>query len=206
MANGNETFLAINASAQPPQLQAFRDKSGLERVVLANRGDLQRLLSCFFGQPIGCEIIYANTSPRTQPASPEFPITQMRQVRLTCGLRTVCTATSTVTITAPEPERLILDEKYPLGQMFQMLRRVPAFSLLNISTSHVNGKEELQRIYKLETDGVACATVEVFPDRTMFSQGEAWLHNEDLIMEQLSMDLGPSGGLASLASMPLSMS
>ncbi|EIW79918.1 hypothetical protein CONPUDRAFT_126365 [Coniophora puteana RWD-64-598 SS2] len=200
MTSGNETF--------PINQQAFRDKSGLERVVLANRGDLQRLLSCFFGQPIGCEIIYTNTSPRTQTASPEFPITQMRQVRLTCGPRTVCTATSTVTITAREPERLLLDEKYPLGQMFQMLRgRAPAFSLLSVSTAPgvMSGKEELQRIYKLEADGVVCATLEVFPDRNMFALGEAWLRDdEDLIMQQLGVDLAASGGLASLSTMPLS--
>ncbi|KAH7927467.1 hypothetical protein BV22DRAFT_1045383 [Leucogyrophana mollusca] len=151
------------------------DTTGLERIMLAAQGDLQRLLSTFFARPIFIECIYANASSRLKPASPENPITQSRQVHLKCASRVVCVATSTVTITSPECERLFLDEKFPIGQTFRQLRRNPRFSLLNVETHAVGGKRELRRTYRLETEGFVAEILEVFPDRDMFVKGEAWL-------------------------------
>jgi len=143
--------------------------------MLAAQGDLQRLLSSYFARPIFIELIYAHCSPRLKPASPENPISQSRQVHLVCASRTVCIATSTVTITSPDCERLFLDEKFPIGQTFRQLRRHPKFSLLNVETRATDGKRELRRTYKLETEGFAAEILEVFPDRDMFVRGEAWL-------------------------------
>lgn len=131
--------------------------------------------SAFFGRPINVKCIYANTSPRTRPASPEHPITQSRQVHLLCANRVVCIATSIVTITCPESERLFLDDKFPIGQTFRQLRRNPRFSLLSVETPTVRGKRELRRTYTLETEGFQTEILEVFPDRDMFSRGEDWL-------------------------------
>ena len=122
--------------------------------------------------------IYANTSPRLLPASPEHPITQSRQVHLVCVNRVVCVATSIVTITSPESERLFLDDKFPIGQTFRQLRGNPRFSLLNVETPIVRGKRELRRAYTLETVGFQTEILEVFPDRDMFSRGEDWLFEE----------------------------
>lgn len=151
------------------------DTTGLERIMLAAQGDLQRLLSSYFGRPIFLELIYAHCSSRLTPASSENPITQSRQVHLVCASRTVCIATSTVTITSPQCERLFLDEKFPIGQTFRRLNRTPKFSLLNVETQAIDGKRELRRTYKLETEGFVAEILEVFPDRDMFVRGEAWL-------------------------------
>lgn len=151
------------------------DTTGLERIMLAAQGDLQRLLSSFFGRPIFIELIYAHCSPRLTPASSDNPITQSREVHLVCESCTVCVATSTVTITSPQCERLFLDEKFPIGQTFRRLNRTPKFSLLNVETQAIDGKRELRRTYKLETEGFVAEILEVFPDRDMFVRGEAWL-------------------------------
>lgn len=131
--------------------------------------------SAFFGRPIDVTCIYANASPRVRPASPEHPITQSRQVHLLCANRVVCIATSIVTITCPESERLFLDDKFPIGQTFRKLRRNPQFRLLNVETLTARGKRELRRTYTLETEGFQTEILEVFPDRDMFSRGEDWL-------------------------------
>lgn len=134
--------------------------------------------STFFARPIHVTCIYANTSPRSYPASPEHPITQTRQVHLACANRVVCIATSIVTITSPESEQLFLDDKYPIGQTFRKLGRTPQFSLLDVETLTVREKHELRRRYTLETEGFQTEILEVFPDRDMFSRGEDWLLEE----------------------------
>ncbi|KAI0048734.1 hypothetical protein FA95DRAFT_1005763 [Auriscalpium vulgare] len=151
------------------------DVTGIERIMLSAQGDLQRLLSSFFARPIDINRIYAHTSPRTHPASEERPLTQRREVHLLCARKTACVATSTVTITAPQCERLFLDEKFAIGQMFRKLQRTPEFALLDCGAGVENGKRTLWRRYVLATEGFECDITEVFPDRDMFLGGEAWL-------------------------------
>lgn len=165
--------------------------------MLAATGNLQRLLrqvllwsdlsrhlelnvsySTFFARPIGITVIYAPAPDRSHPATPETPLVQERQVHLVCSGRTVCVATSKVTLTAALPERLLLDEKYPIGQLFRQMQLVPAFSLINVETKLVEGKRVLERLYKMEVPGIVCEIEEVFPDRDMFIQGAPWLDNE----------------------------
>jgi hypothetical protein len=161
--------------------------------MLSAHGDLQRLLrlvfalassasevstiscSAFFSQSINIKTIYAHTSPRTHTASPEEPITQRREVHLLCSGKTACIATSTVTITTPLVERLFLDEKFAIGQMFRRMQTPPQFALLECGSKFEAGKPVLWRRYTLSTDGFLCDIVEVFPDRDMFVQGEQWL-------------------------------
>ncbi|KAF8550934.1 hypothetical protein OG21DRAFT_1513404 [Imleria badia] len=170
---------SYNAASTNVKLSCIPDDTtGLERIMLAAQGDLQRLLSAFFARPINVKCIYANASPRVRSASPEHSITQSRQVHLLCANRVVCVATSIVTITSPESERLFLDEKFPIGQTFRQLRRNPQFRLLNVETLTVRGKRELRRTYTLETEGFQTEILEVFPDRDMFSRGEDWLLEE----------------------------
>ncbi|KAI0030078.1 hypothetical protein K488DRAFT_72493 [Vararia minispora EC-137] len=156
------------------------DVTGLERIMLMARGELQRLLSTFFAETISIKTIYANTSPRTTPASPEQPITQKREVHLVCKGKTVCVATSTVTLTSPECERLFLDDKYAVGQMFRKMGTPANFDLLDtgVCVDDVTGKRELWRRYVLAMPGFECEIVETFPDRDMFTRGAAWLTDE----------------------------
>lgn len=176
---------SFNSASTHVELSCIpEDTTGLERIMLAAQGDLQRLMSSFFARPIFIELVYANGSARLKPASPEHPITQSRQVHLVCASRIVCTATSNVTITHPDFERLFLDDKYPIGQTFRKMLRHPRFSLLDVQTQVVSGKRELRRTYTLETEGFLCEILEVFPDRDMFVRGEAWLTESKLELEQ----------------------
>lgn len=133
-------------------------------------------------------------------ASPSSPITQTRQVHLQCGGKIACTATSIVHITSPEVAHLFLEEKYAIGQMFRRMEKVPAFELLSVGigpvpseddkkrpsyltafpsrkSSDQNG-EQLWRKYKLVIPDFECEILEVFPDRSMFADGDAWVNGE----------------------------
>ncbi|KAI0057196.1 hypothetical protein BV25DRAFT_1872467 [Artomyces pyxidatus] len=166
---------SFKANATSVEFTWPADVIGLERIMLSAHGDLQRLLSSFFARPIEINRIYAHTSPRTHVASPEAPLTQNREVHLLCSRKTVCVATSTVTITSPLCERLFLDEKYAIGQMFRKMGTAPEFALLDCGASIENGKRKLWRRYILATEGFECDITEVFPDRDMFLRGESWL-------------------------------
>ena len=135
-------------------------------------------LSAYFSRTITIECIYTRTERRGGSASIDNPIRQARQVHLKCGSRLLCIATSLVTVTSPECERLLIDEKTALGQIFRRLKVYPEFSLLHVDAKVVNGKRELNRTYLLETEGISCEILEVFPDRDMFDLGEAWLDQD----------------------------
>ncbi|KAI9449460.1 hypothetical protein BJY52DRAFT_250544 [Lactarius psammicola] len=152
--------------------------TGLERIMLSARGELQRLLSAFFSRTINIKSIYEHTSPRTHTASPEEPITQRREVHLLCGDKIVCIATSHVTITTPHCERLFLDEKFAIGQMFRKMQTPPQFALLDCGVKVEDDKDTLWRRYTLSTEGFVCDIVEVFPDRDVFKLCEQWLDEE----------------------------
>ncbi|OSD02779.1 hypothetical protein PYCCODRAFT_1366858 [Trametes coccinea BRFM310] len=170
-----DTYTGASTSIE---IDCPEDVTGLERIMLVAQGDLQRLLSAFFARTITIECIYSRTGPRGSGASSQNPISQARQVHLKCGTRILCIATSSVTVTSAECEKLLLDEKFALGQIFRHLRRYPEFSLLSVGAQIVDGKRELRRTYRLETQGISCEILEVFPDRDMFSLGEAWLDSE----------------------------
>ncbi|KAG8736657.1 hypothetical protein FRC10_009065 [Ceratobasidium sp. 414] len=144
--NANETSFTFN---WPSSL------SGIERVALSARGDLQRTLSA----PVSS-------------ASLAEPLEQVRSVDLVCNGRVVCMCTSTVRMTSPAAARLVLADKYPIGQVFRALGRAPAFQLLDVGINE-DGKG-LWRIYTLETEEFQCRIREEFPDRAMF-HCEGWL-------------------------------
>ncbi|KAG6847777.1 hypothetical protein H0H93_006047 [Arthromyces matolae] len=131
-----------------------KELTGLERIALSAKGDLQRVLSAFFARPITIATIYSNTYyhpkihepsvplvlPNTaaiDAASRESPIVQKRQVHLQCSSKVVCVATSTVRITSPTVANLFLVEKYAIGQMFSRMDKVPEFELLSVGLGPV---------------------------------------------------------------------
>ncbi len=76
--------------------------------------------------------------------------------------------------------------------MFRRLEKLPHFDLLSVGlgpyshdgdvspdiysfNSHATPPRELWRRYKLAVPSFDCDIVEVFPDRRMFTHGEAWL-------------------------------
>ncbi len=125
---------------------------------------------------------------------PEHPITQKRQVHLVCSSRTVCVATSSVTITSPECEGLFLDQKFAIGQLFRHLRCPPKFTLIDAETNVVGTRRELRRNYRLEIEGIVCDILEEFPDRDMFVRGQAWL---DEPVAEIAAHLSPPSGTSS---------
>jgi hypothetical protein len=105
-----------------------------------------------------------------------------------------------VRITSPEVAHLFLEEKYAIGQMFRRMEKVPAFELLSVGLGPVpseddnkrpsypnafpsgkstdqNGKQ-LWRKYKLVIPDFECEILEVFPDRAMFAEGDAWVNGQ----------------------------
>ncbi|KAI0309860.1 hypothetical protein OF83DRAFT_1166763 [Amylostereum chailletii] len=155
------------------------DVTGLERVMLTARGDLQRLLSAYFNHTITIQPIFANTSPQgvdMDAVSPTNPVTQHRQVHLLCSKKVTCVATSTVRVTSPPCAKLFLEDKFAIGQMFRKLRCAPKFTLCECGAERgEDGKRTLRRRYLLTTEGFECDIVEEFPDRDMFDRGAAWL-------------------------------
>ncbi|KAF9062137.1 hypothetical protein BDP27DRAFT_1385203 [Rhodocollybia butyracea] len=173
--------------------------TGLERIILAAQGDLQRLLSAYFANTITVQVVSLTNSPRLSPASPSNPITQQRQVLLKCRNVVVCTATSTVTLTSPECERIILDEGYAIGQAFRSMGRVPEFRLVKVMSGLEDeegegegeqgegmqgerdkgeGEQMLKRVYTLGSPGIDCLILEEFPSRDMFVDGDKWISRE----------------------------
>ncbi|KAG6861269.1 hypothetical protein C0995_002077 [Termitomyces sp. Mi166 len=131
-----------------------KELTGLERIALSAKGDLQRVLSAFFARPITIATVYSNTfyhpvihepsTPLTLPnpaaiasASRKSPITQTRQVHLQCSNKNICTATSTVRITSPIVANLFLVEKYAIGQTFSRMGKTPEFELVSVGLGPV---------------------------------------------------------------------
>jgi hypothetical protein len=167
--------------------------SGIERVALSARGDLQRtlryaLLSCirttldiysflpsaYFSHPISVARGYTSPDPSApiSSASPENPLEQVRSVDLICRGRVVCMCTSTVSMTSPAAAQLVLVDKFPIGQVFRSLGHAPAFQLLDVGLTE-DGRG-LWRVYTLKTDEFQCRIREEFPDRAMF-YSDNWL-------------------------------
>jgi hypothetical protein len=63
------------------------------------------------------------------------------------------------------------------------MQRSAVFTLLDAQTQVVEGKRELRRTYTLSTEGFLCEILEVFPDRDMFTRGEAWLTESKVDLE-----------------------
>ncbi|CAE6485207.1 hypothetical protein AG1IA_01836 [Rhizoctonia solani AG-1 IA] len=157
--NANETCFSFN---WPSTL------SGIERVALSAKGDLQRTLSAYFSHPISVARGYTSPDPSApiSSASHATPLEQIRSVDLICRGRIVCMCTSTVTMTSPAAAQLVLVDKYPIGQVFRALGTGPAFQLLDVGLTE--GGKGLWRVYTLKTDEFQCRIREEFPDRAMF--------------------------------------
>ncbi|KAG8861735.1 hypothetical protein FRB96_002693 [Tulasnella sp. 330] len=149
--------------------------TGLERIALTATGNLQRFLSVYFGKPIRVEEIWEiPASGHWTAASPEHPVTKVREVNLLCEGAVVCLCLSTIKMTTPETAKLFLEDGVAVGQMYRTLGRVPTFTLTDVSVhENLSGVEHLARSYCLSTEGFECEIREIFPDRRIFT-GECW--------------------------------
>lgn len=146
------------------------------------------LHSAFFARPITISLVFAQTTPSSPLATqlsptPLHPTVQKRQVNLLCEGRALCYATSAVRITNAQCAELFLQEGYAIGQIFRKLGAVPQFELIeagligdeDVEYKTLKDKRKMWRRYTLKIDGFEADIVEVFPDRDMFTLGEAWL-------------------------------
>ncbi|KAG8934741.1 hypothetical protein FRC03_010679 [Tulasnella sp. 419] len=149
--------------------------TGLERIALTCKGDLQRTLSAYFGKPIKVERIWEHpASGPVSSATPENPVTQVRQVHLLCEGVVVCVCVSTITMTNPYTAGLFLDDRVAIGQMYRTIGRTPAFTLKDVGVEKTeDGVEQLWRKYTLFAEGFECEIKETFPDRNMFAS-DSW--------------------------------
>ncbi|KAJ3727616.1 hypothetical protein C8R42DRAFT_342639 [Lentinula raphanica] len=77
-----------------------------------------------------------------------------------------CIVTSTMTLTSPECEELILDNKFAIRQTF---RPVSDFVLKKVEVEEFeNDEEELRRTYTLTSLGIEGEILKVSPSRDMF--------------------------------------
>ena len=118
-------------------------------------------------------VILGSLIRSTEPVGPAHTFLNRKTGSRSINGKMACIATSTVTITMPEVERLFLDEKFAIGQiMFRKMQTPPKSALLECGSKFEAGKRVLWRRYMPSTDGFLCDIVEVFPDRDMFVQGE----------------------------------
>lgn len=193
-------------------LSAEGNLQRLLRSVASGCGNVYPHLACsaWFNSQITVEVIYSINkiymAPNTKPVplcmndpaslshalsivSPECPIVQLRQVRLVCEGKTVCTAASTVRMKSPQSARLFLQAQLAIGQMFKELGSLPKFELSDVGfedtyfsrAQHVQehgsllGREDddqlndnLWRNYRLSVPCFETDILEVFPSREMF--------------------------------------
>ncbi|KAG9035315.1 hypothetical protein FS837_001988 [Tulasnella sp. UAMH 9824] len=144
--------------------------TGLERIALTAKGDLQRTLSAYFSKPIKVERVWEHPpSGPVSSASPDTPVTQVRQVNLLCEGQIVCVCVSTIKMSSVYTAGLFLDEHIAIGQMYRTLGRTPTFTLTNIGVEGPKGGvQQLWREYTLSAEGFECQIKETFPDRRMF--------------------------------------
>ncbi|EJD07601.1 uncharacterized protein FOMMEDRAFT_115954 [Fomitiporia mediterranea MF3/22] len=192
---------AYDASTTSVEFAWPKGVTPVERIMLSAHGDLQRILSAFFARPVVITPIFVRTSPTLDSEalspSPESPTTQKRQVHLVCAGRTVCIATSFVTITSARCAELFLKDGYAIGQIFRKMGVQPEFELVEAGVEGrveettvldekpklvvENEKRRMWRRYTLKVEGFLADIVEVFPDREMFTRGEEWLAESKLL-------------------------
>ncbi|CAE6436658.1 unnamed protein product [Rhizoctonia solani] len=197
--------------------------TGLERIALTAKGDLQRTLrsvssppitnsgidpphSAYFSKPISVQRIWETpASGPVSSASPETPVTQTRRVNLMCEGHVACVCISTIKMSTQETAHLFLEEKFAIGQMFRRMGKPAAFQLISAGVEPSlagSGQENLWRTYTLKTDGFECEIKEIFPDRRMFASpqsAECWMHRPATADEGRVPDKTPKAAMMTLA-------
>lgn len=102
-------------------LDAVTAFSPLERIMLTANGNLQRLLSCYYGHPITVEVIKCERTDENN-----FD----REVDIMMGSKVICTATGKITVGSQQCLEAIESGKVGVGQLFRYLDTLPSFHLI----------------------------------------------------------------------------
>ncbi|KAI8870508.1 hypothetical protein GQ42DRAFT_134709, partial [Ramicandelaber brevisporus] len=126
--------------------------SPFERIFLTCNGNLQRVLSAYYNQPVSIDIVYNN--PITDPIERNAALIKLREAAaglssnvppvdddallfdrrvhlVVCG-KVACVAISVVAVSNPETKRLVLEEGVGIGQIFRYRNVLPEFALLDV--------------------------------------------------------------------------
>ncbi|KAL6063923.1 Mu-NS [Balamuthia mandrillaris] len=129
--------------------------NGLERIVLAANGNLQRIMSAYYNSKVTVQIL---KSERRAGESNVYD----RDVNLLCKGKIFCNAKSVVTLQKKEHLELIEENKVGLGQLFFYLRLLPSFELHHTARGAPDSNMLMLRDYTLSADGIVCDIHEEF--------------------------------------------
>lgn len=169
----------------------------MERIALTANGNLQRIFSSYYDAPVHVHVDScarrredAHLSPRATGSDrgsiddnfdptihrPEMFMMNVdgaiwdRIVRIQVHDRTICKATSIISVRSPHCIGLIEDGSVGLGQMFRYLDKLPTFSLLDAGRAAEKEEEDsanefrggLWRTYELQCEELTCLIHEEF--------------------------------------------
>ena len=126
----------------------------MERVVLTANGNLQRIMSAYYGSPVTvgvrrCEKVHDE----------KIKMLYDREVELLVGGKVFCTAVGRIELLDSSCVEAIESKKVGVGQLFRFLGALPRFVLLEAGRKE-NGV--LWRRYSLSCDQLCCEFTETF--------------------------------------------
>eukprot|EP01038_Epipyxis_sp_PR26KG_P008889 gene8889-11988_t len=123
----------------------------MERIVLSANGNLQRILSAYYGAPINVVI---------RKCDEVEPSVFDREVDLVMSNQVICTAKGKIIIYDPECIDAVAAKKIGIGQLFRYLGVLPTFSLLTFGRN--SDDNSLFRDYELSSPQLKCRFRETF--------------------------------------------
>ena len=139
---GCETTVLVGGSFTP-----------MERIVLSANGNLQRVMSAYYGAPV--TVIVKRCDRLDVPNKALYD----REVDLVMGGQVFCTAVGRIELMDNSCVEAIESRKVGLGQLFRFLGALPHFVLLEAGRKE-NG--ELWRRYSLSCEQLKCEFTETF--------------------------------------------
>lgn len=139
---GCETQVLVGGSFTP-----------MERIVLSANGNLQRVMSAYYGAPV--TVIVKRCDKLDVPNKALYD----REVDLVMGGQVFCTAVGRIELMDNSCVEAIESRKVGLGQLFRFLGALPHFVLLEAGRKE-NG--ELWRRYSLSCEQLKCEFTETF--------------------------------------------
>lgn len=137
--SGLETSVLIDGSYEP-----------LERVVLTANGNLQRIMSAYYGKPVVVDVIKCD-----KIGEREYD----REVDILVGGQKFCNAKGAIRLLDDDCIEAIESKAVGVGQLFRYLGLLPTFDLLD--AGHTN-RGELWRTYRLSNAKLECVFTETF--------------------------------------------
>ena len=137
--------------------------SPLERIILTANGNLQRILSAYYGSTISVVI---KKCERVDFARYD------REVDILMGSQLICTATGEIVLHTEECREAIEHGSVGVGQLFRYLKVLPTFRLLAVGRSPTDKPlssegsilqhSSLWRRYELSSEQLTCTFTERF--------------------------------------------